>query len=165
MKLTPHTVSYISAHHRKACLFNTGLDSVTYIAYSVAELKSVNTAEETVSSNLYQAFCFIAYITDGYRSRRISVKSLIKRSNVDLYDVSLTKYLLFGRYSVNDLIIYADTRRTGKSRIAEKRRLCATLFDIISYDRIKLFSAYAFAEMLTGDEQSLARDASRIDHR
>ena len=67
-------------------------------------------------------------------------------------------------YAVDDLIVDRDARCGGIPFVAKERRLCAAFFNVASYKGIKLLGAYSLADVLTSDEQSLARDASCLYH-
>ena len=94
----------------------------------------------------------------------VSVKALIKSAHVDLYDVPFLQDPLFRGNAVNDLIVDADARRSGKAVKAEEGRLCASLLNVVTDHCIQLPRAYPFADVITGDEQSLARDLTRFTH-
>ena len=64
-----------------------------------------------------------------------------------------------------DLIIDADASRAGKAVKAEERRRSAAFLDVLTDHRIQLLCADPGADVITGDEQSLARDPSRLSHR
>ena len=115
VKIVSDSVSDVLTYHRKACAFNAILDRVSNVADAISRFYSRNTGKEAVSCNLYELQGFLADVSNGYRSRAVSVEALIKCSYVDLYDVTLAKYSVLGRNSVNDLVVNADARRAGKT--------------------------------------------------
>ena len=84
-------------------------------------------------------------------------------ANIHADDVALFQHPLTGN-AVDDLVVDADACRSGKSAISKKGRLRSAFFNVSANEGVKLFRAYSLADVLTGDEQSLARDASCLYH-
>ena len=71
---------------------------------------------------------------------------------VNLDDISLPQDPILGRDPMDDLVVDADTRRSGEATVSEEGGLCPTLLDVASDQSVQLLGADALADVLTGDE-------------
>jgi len=91
----PHSVTHISAHHGKTSRLNAALDCMTDVSDAVSFAELFNSAVEAALGHLDQLFYVLAYTSDRHCARHIPGITAEERSNVDLYDISLKKDLLF----------------------------------------------------------------------
>ena len=94
VQIVSDTVADVPSYNAEAFGFNTTLYSVTDVADAVRFTALLKTAEEALLGGLDQVRRFIADASDGEGSRHIRVKSLVERTRIYLYDVTLEKYSL-----------------------------------------------------------------------
>ena len=92
---------------------------------------SSKAAIEALFRRFNQAAGFFADLPDRESPRAVTVEPVDKRAHIDLYDVALFENPILRGNAMNDFIIDADAGTAGEAAVAEERRLCAALHDVI----------------------------------
>ena len=163
MKLAPHAVTDIPSHGRETVLGNIAVDSGTDIPYSASVYGcSGDTAPEGILCYGNKPCSLLGDLADRKGRCAVAGIAIVKSSDIDLNDVPLLQYLIDRGYSVDNFVIYRDTRTARKSTVTEKCGLCPALLDIAANDSVYLMGGYAGLCSLAARQKCLSGNLSGI---
>ena len=154
-------MSHIPAHRAESAGTDISVHRGADIADPVADLYRREPPVKALFGGRNEGFCLFADPTDREGTGTVSV---IERSHIHLDDIPFFENPFLAGNTVNDFIIDADAGGSGEPVKSQERRPGTATLDVVTDHFIQLLGTDALPDMLSGDEQCLARDDSGLPH-
>ena len=116
MQLRAHSVPNIAADNGISVLLCIDLDRMRYVGYPVSDPGIFYALVKTLPCNFYKRLCLGRDGTCHKGCSAVPVVPLVYGSHIDRHNIAIM-YLPLPRNTVNDFVVYRNTRARWKARI------------------------------------------------
>ena len=164
MHFLAYSVTDVLFHHEIACPFNGGLDSIAYVAYSVALYRLLNTLVKSRFRCLQKPFLCFAYLSYPESLGVVAHIAVQLRHYIAGKDIALFKNFLLGGNAVDKLAVYGEAVVPGEPPVALAGRVSAVGDNVLVHKSVKLPGGDTHHCVFACVLQSSCCQLTRFDH-